>query len=686
MGLSFAVADEFYSAILGIAFTLLLATIPLIECKNHRKHPHPFGVFLMGVVAYGCLFSWLPKAIAGFGDYPLLHAVGLHLLFISYSAQQFLLFWFIYRGLTTISGGHGTLARFRLILPTAWLAAELIFPQLVPWALGQTLLGARALSQLADLFGAATLSWLLLWWSSLIVAIVFRTSIGREIIKAIGLRPTEAAVISTKRATCLIAATLGLATLYGVIRARQVELLVSGVPAIGVGLIQPDIDPANQENVFEKVASKITRQRQLSVGPVTEGAKLIIWPESAVGYDFAPNEDQLERGSFRDPWPGLPVPLIFGGQTRLSDIHRKAAATGELQPPLLRYRNSAFLLTTEGRISAYHKQRLVPFSEYTPFVDLFPWLDQLIPRQNTYVHGESSQPLEVSFPADGGKLVKVGLAICYEDIWPRVFRSAVAEGKAEMLVAVSNDAWFGATAASRQHHLNAAWRAIENRRYLLRSTNNGVTGLIDPLGVRTSSMAPFKEGTLIVQAKPLKVWSVYQAVGDLPLKAVSWLALLMASAGYRFKLGRTKRRGHFVATLFLVLLAALLCSCASGSRHSGLYRRLGEREGIVRIVDDFIQRCTTSSKIGGFFVATVSDKDRFVKLRQGLSDQLCEFLGGPCTYRGRNMVEAHKAMPITAAHQEEFVRLFALTLENSGVIATDREILVRWMNSFQVCR
>ena len=137
--------------------------------------------------------------------------------------------------------------------------------------------------------------------------------------------------------------------------------------------------------------------------------------------------------------------------------------------------NTAFTIDPEGReLSRYDKIHLVPFGEYVPGW-AFPGLVHKITSEvGNFVPG-------TSYPVAKTPGGNIGVFICYEAIIPQLARKLVANG-AGVLVNISNDAWYGDTAAAYQHLEMARLRAIENHRYLLRATNNGLTALIDPYG------------------------------------------------------------------------------------------------------------------------------------------------------------------------------------------------------------
>jgi apolipoprotein N-acyltransferase len=176
---------------------------------------------------------------------------------------------------------------------------------------------------------------------------------------------------------------------------------------------------------------------------------------------------------------------------------------------------------------------LMPFGEYTPLSSVIPFLKDINATAGQFTAGDA--PKVLSFPLSSGVEVKVAPLICYEDIIPSLASEAVQKG-AEVLINQTNDAWFGDTVAPYQHHLIASFRAIETRRYLLRSTNTGLTAVVDPIGRTVVSLAPYSEGVL-----PMDIsLSSYRTVFSHYPISLGWL--FIAAAGALFVVARVMRR------------------------------------------------------------------------------------------------------------------------------------------------
>lgn len=185
-------------------------------------------------------------------------------------------------------------------------------------------------------------------------------------------------------------------------------------------------------------------------------------------------------------WPETSVPGYFGLEEALTQRVMRLASAVErpllLGAPYLKYNlqgpqvlNRATLLDASGVPAAsYDKLHLVPFGEFVPAERLLPWLRKILPPIGDFTPGTAYTVFHVP-------LLKFSVLICFEDIFPSLARRFVREG-AELLVVITNDAWFGPTAAAYQHAQASAFRAVELRVPVVRAANTGWSGCIDATG------------------------------------------------------------------------------------------------------------------------------------------------------------------------------------------------------------
>ncbi len=249
-----------------------------------------------------------------------------------------------------------------------------------------------------------------------------------------------------------------------------------------LALVQPSIP---QEVKFEAMSRETQRSilRRLTLLVAATRPDLMVWPETALV--DGPNYDPDSRAWLLDLAGQTRIPLLFGTLDAMSRDPGKSAG-GKRR---IRYFNAAMLLDSTGHFGpVYHKLHLVPFGEYIPFVRWIPWMRQLTPIPGSFTAGEKT----VLFEVNGAKL---GPLICFEDTLPGLSRDLVNQG-ADILLNLTNDAWFKDSPGAEMHARNAIFRAIETRRPLVRCTNHGLTCVIAPTGQIAVQLAPFHEGFL----------------------------------------------------------------------------------------------------------------------------------------------------------------------------------------------
>jgi apolipoprotein N-acyltransferase len=210
----------------------------------------------------------------------------------------------------------------------------------------------------------------------------------------------------------------------------------------------------------------------------------------------------------------LGIPAIFGGVIYRVDADRE------------RWYNTALSTDARGEVTArYDKEYLLAFGEYLPFGDTIPKLYEWSPNSGKFTPGTALDPLRVTL---GGATHKVSALICYEDILPVFTNKVVGAASPELLVNMTNDAWFGDTSEPWEHLALAQLRAVEHRRYLVRSTNSGISAFIDPVGRVMLHTDPFQLESRDAIVHFMQSRTVYEAIGDIPWWIVSGLVFVAA--------------------------------------------------------------------------------------------------------------------------------------------------------------
>ncbi|HEX5430617.1 MAG TPA: apolipoprotein N-acyltransferase [Bryobacteraceae bacterium] len=274
-------------------------------------------------------------------------------------------------------------------------------------------------------------------------------------------------------------------------------------PTAKVQVVQPDIDTEADWTT----ASLAQEEREMAALSRDPGVPLIVWPEAPA--PFYPSDPSF-RGFVGYVARDSHSYLLFGGVGRTPQ-----------GAPL----NSAFLVGPDGNIlDRYDKIKLVPFGEFVP--PPFGWVNRITHEAGDFVPGSRI----VVFPVDGHR---VGTFICYESAFPNLVRQ-FARGGAQVLMNLSNDGYFGKSAAREQHLELVRMRAAENRRWILRATNDGITAMIDPRGRVTDVLQPYHELAAAMQYGYVSQVTPYAQYGDL----FAWGCLIVglgAVAGTRFR-------------------------------------------------------------------------------------------------------------------------------------------------------
>jgi apolipoprotein N-acyltransferase len=220
-------------------------------------------------------------------------------------------------------------------------------------------------------------------------------------------------------------------------------------------------------------------------------------------------------------WPEVPAPLYYDADPRFRGYVTELARAAQTHlllgvvahTPQGAPLNSAILISPEGGlVSRYDKVNLVPFGEFVP------WPFDFVKRITTEAGDFTPGTQVVVPPIDGHRL---GTFICYESVFPNFVRRFVADG-AEVLFNISNDGYFGKTAARYQHLEIVRMRAAENRRWILRSTNDGITGTIDPAGRLRGTLPLYVEAASRTGFSYIQERTFYTRYGD-------WFPMLCAA-------------------------------------------------------------------------------------------------------------------------------------------------------------
>lgn len=261
--------------------------------------------------------------------------------------------------------------------------------------------------------------------------------------------------------------------LYSVWRLEQVQGGLALQDTVAVAVVQGNVDQNQKwqrESALGTVLGYVEQSKKLLGPDVSLRPELLVWPETAlpffpINHPFQEPVEQLVRDE--------QVMLLSGAPWYERD-------TADVKD--VRFYNSALLFDGSGAIVArYSKNHLVPFGEYVPLKKFLPFIAPLVEAVGDFTRGEVRNP-----PVSGK--AHLGILICFESIFPDISRTWVNEG-ANVLINITNDAWYGKSIAPYQTLAMTRLRAVETRRSIVRSANTGFSAFIDPLG-RVSQLSP----------------------------------------------------------------------------------------------------------------------------------------------------------------------------------------------------
>jgi apolipoprotein N-acyltransferase len=429
-----------------------------------------------------------------------------------------------------------------LVAPTAWVALEFVRAHALtgfPWYfLAHSQYRYPVLIQTSDLVGVYGLSFAIALLNAFLVEMIrgFRVAqAGR------GGRISRRILV---RGAAVLAILGGIAG-YGVLRTRTADFR----PGPRLALLQSNL---TQELKMSRRGEMVVQtyigliDRALESAPAPD---LIVWPETSFPYKFITFDPKLGEEALAalvrkvtpketlDDWKReqeavnrilhtiadrAGVPMVVGG------------TTNDFTPEGFARYNSALLIRPNDRtVAHYHKLHLVPFGEYVPLLQTFPWLTRLTPYHDDYVpslvFGKEPKWLD-----QGG--VRYATAICFEDSVPHVVRRFFAEApdgrQPDVLLNISNDGWFHGSAELDSHLAVSVFRAVENRVPMARAVNTGISALIDGNGKILAQLPKLKEEVLIGVVPLDDRRSFYSIWGDWFAVSLLLLTLAMIPASF----------------------------------------------------------------------------------------------------------------------------------------------------------
>jgi len=459
----------------GVGFMAWVALAPLFYALKDANPAKGFSLgFITGIISHIGILYWITYVVVYYGNLPYYAGITVMLLLATYLS----LYTAVFASGVIFFREHGIPAVFSS--PFLWTSLEYAKSHLFtgfPWenlAYSQYLY--THVVQIADITGIYGVTFLIVMVNAIVSDIIMMKGETKKIARRIMV----GGVIMT------------LICVYGFWKIHYTTKYLKGADVIEVSVIQGNIDQSVKWDPHYQ-SETINIYRNLSMTKAISGSELIVWPETATPFFFQDGNDLHRRvvDVARDGgnW------LLFGSPSYLKNKNGVSLL------------NSAFILSPDGDVRGkYDKVHLVPYGEYIPLKQWFPFIRKLVTGVGDFISGKGYYPLDMNHH-------KIGVLICYEGIFPEAARSYKKAG-ADLLVNITNDAWFGMTSAPHQHLSMTTLRAVETRLSIVRAANTGVSAFIDPIGKITNRTNLFEEAVLKESVKISNDKTFYMLYGD----------------------------------------------------------------------------------------------------------------------------------------------------------------------------
>lgn len=495
-----------------------IALVPLFVSLYDKSAAGAFKAGMVcGLIYFFGTTYWIYHSMNVYGSIPFVPSLFIVMLLCAYLSLYPALFSVLYRATL-----RKTDLPALLIAPVFWTCLEFARSYALtgfPWStLAYSQFRFLPLIQVTDITGVYGVSFLIVAVNGAVADLFLMK-------KRHARRPLSSIMPLVIGLSC-VGLALAVSFVYGVYRLNQTRAGNNISVAVVQGNIEQDRkwDPLYQEEVVKVYEG-------LSASLSSRSPQLIVWPETSLPFLFDRDPKRTER--LIEFQRSLGSYLLFGsilGRPREAGEKpdKQAGAvssSSSAEDSFDGFTNSAVLLDRDGKVSyTYDKIHLVPFGEYVPLRSMLFFVDKLAFGVGDYLPGLRYTKAVTPFGS-------FGTLICYEIVFPGLVRKFYTHG-GDFIVTITNDAWFGRTSGPYQHFSMAVFRAIENRKPIIRAANSGISGFIDSSGRIEETSGLFTRESLIRQIRTDSTLTLYTKYGDLFsfLCIVASVFLLLVSA------------------------------------------------------------------------------------------------------------------------------------------------------------